>query len=846
MNIVNTLTLRHLKENKSRTVVTTLGICVSVAMITAVFVAAASLLNLLGDLTLFADGRYEAKINSVSYEQYEKLKSDVRISNVGTSAEGVSFLLDERQSDRNGTGDILKGNAMFFDQCVTCKYDGVLPQKENEIAVEKQLIEKNKLDWKVGDTVEIPTGIRTLKENGGECIVAGMYCSGEEFKTQETKEYKITAILNSNNPTCYSGILCFMSEAEKKAAPFTATIELSKLNYQSLDVTKEILSDYGFEDYYINSDYLETFLAADEDGFLMSAVIPAASIVLVLIIIASVALIYNAFAMSLSERVRYLGMLASVGATKKQKRKSIYYEGFILGAIGIPVGILAGIVGIGITLRVVGNKIISTGMIMGISDSDIRMKTVVSLPVILLIVLFSIITIFISSFIPAKKASKITPIDAIRQNSEIKVKAKNLKAPKIVRKIFGYEGELAYKNIKRNGKKSRVIIASIALSVILFFSCNYFCQIFMQANSYQQEIPYQVEVSADYAQKDLLKREISQLKDVKDVYPTNYSLYIYGTGDKNLDHSLAAENNCTTAYKKLFTEPTYFYINYIEDDVFNEICKKNSIDFNKCYEKGVLKGLLLNNISHKQNSAKVFSENMLGQKIDYNYDDYHYSVELTDFIDYDKNNFVFSLNPKNNVSVYVPESMYDKDFKESGLYNFGVVTDKHESVTEEIEKLIDQYSLGNTMVMDIEENFRTIETLIFVMEVFIYGFIALISMITVANIINTISTGIMLRRKEFAMLKSVGTTPKGFNKIVMLESAFYAMKALVFAIPLSLLFEFLINKMIGEAQIPFVINIPLYLAVIAVVFVIIGFTMLYSVRKLKDDSIVETLKKEIN
>lgn len=156
----------------------------------------------------------------------------------------------------------------------------------------------------------------------------------------------------------------------------------------------------------------------------MQTFLPLVAIILVIIIIASVVLIYNSFGMSLSERVRYLGMLASVGATKQQKKMSVYYEGFILGIIGIPVGIGAGILGIGITLKAVGGKIIETGMLNGVDSTNMDMNVVVPLWAIAGIILFSVLTIFISSVVPSRKASAVTPIDAIRQCKEITVKAK--------------------------------------------------------------------------------------------------------------------------------------------------------------------------------------------------------------------------------------------------------------------------------------------------------------------------------------------------------------------------------------------------------------------------------------
>ena len=137
-------------------------------------------------------------------------------------------------------------------------------------------------------------------------------------------------------------------------------------------------------------------------------------------------------------------------------------------------------------------------------------------------------------------------------------------------------------------------------------------------------------------------------------------------------------------------------------------------------------------------------------------------------------------------------------------------------------------------------------TVIFVMKVFIYGFIVLISLITIANIINTISTGIALRRKEFAMLRSVGMTPGGFRKMVRLESLLYGIRSLVVALPLSVVINLLMNRSLGSESIPYEFDWMMYLAAVVVVFILISVTMLFSVSKLKKDSVVETLKEEIN
>lgn len=650
-----------------------------------------------------------------------------------------------------------------------------------------------------------------------------------------------------------------MSKSESKDDEnISAIFTLANQDSSAYKTIEKIQKDYHISSFQTNDDVLASYLAGRQGGFL-NTLLPIVLVVLILIVIASVMLIYNAFGMSLSERVRYLGMLASVGATKAQKRKSVYFEGAILGAIGIPVGIAAGILGIGVTLKLIGHKIISTGMIMGISDSNMKMKVVVPLWAIIGIIVVSVFTIFISSFIPARKASKITPIDAIRQRQEIKVKPKKLKSPKYIRKIFGYEGELAYKNLKRNGRKSRLITVSIALSIVLFISCNYFCNMFVQASGYEKTIPYQISTTITYGHKKELYDALDKMQGVNKYYidTADMSISLGKASDSIKNNDIKNLSNYNSAYSKLFDgrEGVSAAIHYVDDREFNKLCENNGIDYNTFYGDS-LKCVLLNNLTHKQDSTKVFNNSIIGKHIlqnpSYARDDKNpLDIEVGGLVKFDKNSLPCTLVAPSVVGVIMPYSQYvnvvNKGVKANDIpLGVCIETDEHKEVAENLTNLLTENDLGGMSVFDNVDSLQTMNTVIFIIQVFVYGFISLISLITVANIINTISTNIALRRKEFAMLKSVGTTPKGFRKMVSLESVFYALKAVIFGVPISVLICVVLNKMLDSKAIPYQFDYKLYLAVILVVFAIIALTMVYSVRKLKDDNIIETLKEDIS
>lgn len=857
MNIVKRLTLRHMGVNKGRTVVTVCGIAVSVAMITAVFVSIASFLNLYVKLDLFTSGKNNAECASVTQEQLSSLKNDERIETLGieyrlsNTADGNDVYYLKSDSDDSDSEWVRFVDSGFMDMFITSGYEGELPKNDGEIAVEQSYIKQNHPDWCIGKivTLDIEKDISAHDEDNSE----------NEYVKAATVSGKITAILHNNPPTMPATILMHRS-APEKGEVMNVTFTLKNPDFRAYDTIDSIAEDNGVE-CEANVKSLRA-IAYNPDDDIVNSMIVMTLILISIIIVASFMLIYNSFSMSLSERVKYLGMLASVGATKKQKRLSVYFEGLILGFIGIPLGIGAGIAGISITLSLVSKKIFDSGMMSYDLPEFQSIDVVVPLWSIIAIIIFSVITIYISLLIPSVKASRITPIDAIRKSSELKVKPRKLKTPRLVRKIFGFEGELAHKNIKRQGKRTRLITFSIALSVVLFLTVNFYCQSMLSFSSLQYNDSYQLAVSG--TDKAKIEEILNGIKNIEYHNFTSKYVVILNDWDKDgtsQDGSINIDSeSINPEFQNTLKKRLEIALVSLKDSDFNEMCKSNGIDYNKYYGKDNC-GVLLNDISVGQNkTTKPFNEKMIGKVVEssawvekettkYEYEQIPFELKITDFANYDSDKYYCRYVNPSQVAIFVPESVYFSRYdlsKDDTSYEYIIETKSHKDVYEAINSEIDSQQLSDMYCIDIAGQMQAVETTVFVLEVFVYGFIVLITLITVANIINTISTGIALRKREFAMLKSVGITPRGFRKSICLETLLIGIKALIFSVPISVLLSFLMYKAMSEDILMFEINWLLYLEVVLAVFLIIGVTMAYSVFKLRNDSIVGTLKNDLD
>lgn len=579
-------------------------------------------------------------------------------------------------------------------------------------------------------------------------------------------------------------------------------------------------------------------------------------ILISVIMIGSILVIYNSFAISVSERKKQFGMLSSIGATKKQIKKSVIYEGAILGSIGIPLGIISGILGIGITLNIVNNLL--KPMFLE-SMTNISLHLIVSWQAIVIATVLIAITIYLSVVIPAKRASKISPIEAIRGNNEIKMKAKKLKTPKIFRKLFGIEGEMALKNLKRSRKKYRTTVISLMISIILFISVSGFVgYMYGGFDSMYRSVDYDYLMRVYGEDKDNqikeLKKEIENSKNIDKLSIIDNLYGINKLEKQKLSSNMKNAINEKKGVKELFFEEDNNYQITVRAITLND---KQMQDYLKKVGVSSLKSgevILINYVD------MIINAHIEGELTTYKSQD-DFAIELSNYEE-DKKDIqpikkayklakVTDKMPFGVENVGGPELiivMSKEEFQSLQQYNSTtmVFTAKNKTDLEnELKQIENKYTNLSMSVQDIKEQVQQQRNLKLIINIFLYGFIALISAIGIANIFNTISTNIILRKREFAMLKSIGMTEKGFKKMLDLECFFYGTKALLFGLPIGILICYFINRGFGNL-VEFAFNLPWSSIIISIVsvYLVVFITMLYSSSKIKKENIIDVLRDE--
>ena len=884
MNVLNKLTKKNLLLNKKRTVVTIIGIMLSTALVCAVAGLVTSAQQTFVNLIKNSDGDYHISFLNVPQEQQKYITQNNAVDSYYTTKELGYSKFESIQNEDKPYIYVVAMNENAFEKGAYKLAEGRMAQNENEIVIPQHLIDNGRVKINVGDKITLNVGTRELMD-GSKLNQKNPYLasSSKEYIYQETgkagdsedyeeqivdgqkKEYTVVGIMKrpgvehyaapGYTAVTYSNDGKNVGNAEKTVlantksattiANFYVTLKNPKEYENVMNQIKNTIETENESEIEVeaNVDLLrfEGVLSESTLGVLYRI----AGVIIVIIVVSSVFVIRNSFSISVSEKTKQYGMLASVGATKKQIKRSVLLEGLYIGIVAIPLGILLGIVAIIILLWIVN-------LLMG--DMMEGTEFVYNVPgmAILISVVISGITIFLSCLIPAIKASKIPPIEAIRGTDDIKIKTRKIKTSKLTKKLFGIGGVIASKNLKRNRKKYRTTVVSLVVSISIFIALSSFLTYGqMITGSYYTDLKCNIAVNGG---NEALYEKIATWSGINSYsysYQTSAEIDVnkYGT-----DFAKEELENKKQIYEEDFQEDVGKYeyntlgltIVMVNNDYFKSYVKSLGMNEKDYSNIAILGDDMMHYLGQGKSKVEHYFNVKAGDSMEVTMDDEQKQIKISKITTERPMGYESCYTEGGYLFVSEDYPVVTKDKSELSSGSLCIDAQKPSEIENKLTDLKKEgEEFEDIMITNLAEYADQQKRIIILVSIFLYGFIAVITLIGVTNIFNTITTNMILRSKEFANLKSIGMTTKEFNKMIKLESIMYGAKSLLIGIPIGLFGSYEVFKSFTNS-IDFGFIVPWQAIIISVIFVfiIVGLTMKYSLNKINKQNIIETIRQD--
>ena len=875
MQILNRLTIRNLKLNKKRTIVTIIGIILATALLTAVATMAVSLKESITLRAKKVDGDFHLLLYDMTDKEKESIINNRQVESYYEMHEVGYAVLDGCVNDSKPYVYIEALDSDTFEKAEINVTSGRLPEDDSEIVISSHIKTNGGVKYNIGDEITFDVGDRTY--NGKKLYQNDDYREDELLDVKKTKTYKVVGICDrlpyGEEPRTAPGysVITFANKSDtslnksdiyirfhKKVLKDRYNIIADILGVDRILFNKQYSGSPTDEEagilknqldkahsYYINNSIIKYEVFYDSS---VAFVYNMAAVVMVIIIITSAVCISNSFAISINQKTKQYGMLASIGATPRQIRKNVFFEAAFMGVIGVAAGIVGGL-SASYILVILSNKMLIDTLEMSIVYAP-------SLLGVLLSIVLAIVTIVLSALVPAIRASRMSPIMAINHSEDIKIKSKSLRTPELVSKVWGEGGVIAYKNMKRNKRKYRVITISIALSVMTFIALYGFMSLLTDsANRYANgNIDLRVYMSSYKSMSvDEADKKVSDIVN-RINNETNITDFTFARGFNGIlkdKPKYSADYYEMYNYERGLAEPDNYYINIISlgNEEYEKYIKKLGLSKETAQSGGILVDNTYQYINNGNNVKyfNVYDGYKAGDILTYQADNNRQSDDTT-FYDIkivalsNERPFGYDNAYTSYGYLIVSDDYMNKiDTKniDSTLLNINCDDpDKAQDI------LVNEFDIGKNNIVNAAQERRNDEKLILTMKIFLYGFIAIVSLIGITNIFNTVTTGMELRSKEFAMLQSIGMTKREFDKMIRMESVFYGSKALIIGVVSGTVLSYIIYMAAGESQLRYTLPLPaIVIAVVVVIILLLGI-MKYSIVQIRKQNIIETIRNE--
>lgn len=845
MNIFNKVALQGLKKNRTRALVTIIGVILSAAMITAVATFGTSLLNFLINGSIAKTGNWHVAFMDADQAFIKERKADEEVAHV-CSFENIGYApIEGIKSEEKPYLFVAGFEEDTYENLPIHMIAGRKPENSSEILIPNHISIKGDVKYSIGDTLTLKLGKREL---GSEQLSQhDAYQSWEKLVPSKIKTYTVVGIyersgFEEHQAPGYTAIT--KADSTESAASHSVYVTL-KSPRDVRDYMKK-MTEAG--SVVMNEDVLR-FMGVSDNKLFNTVLYSIGGLLVAIIMIGSVFLIYNAFNISLNERMHQLGILMSVGATGKQIRNSVLFEGTCIGIIGIPLGILIGIGSIVLLLPAVSDNF---GSIVGGTETSLTLS--VSVLPLLVAAILSQITIWISAYIPAKKAANKPVMECIRQTGEIKTEAKELKTSRLADKLYGLEGILARKNFKRNKRRYRSVVLSLVLSMVLFVSGNAFGSALksMSRELTGQQSDADVQFSSGDMDEQSFRNLYEQMKTADGITQSSYQengRCVAKTNDLPEDFvkSYRVSTKDTGTESEISVK---LNIQFIEDDIFEKFLKSKNLNPEE-YKGENAKYLMVafsdeHEIFFEHESADFTLMSSSGEpaKTIQCVFENNYAQDLV-MVGEDRVKYTFILEaPLSQRAQFEGVDLTDVEY--GGLF---LSESSSRSVEAMTSMILEKGVTADYTLFNLSAAFDLFRSIDFVITVFTVVFVGMITLIAVANVFNTISTNIQLRRRELAMLRSVGMSDRAFGRMMNFECLFYGFQTLLFGIPIASVLSWGIYAVIGrmEQMEHFTFAFPWASMLFSVlgVFLIVSVTMLYATSKIRRENIIDALRDDM-
>lgn len=839
MNIIQKLSLRTLRKNKSSTVVTIIGIIMSVALMTGLFLFANGLLDFMQQ-----SAREEWGDSHILFQQAPKgvvalVEQDEQLTDIRHLAH-----LGAQKVDNLGYNyfSVFGMDPKDADTFPVKLQSGRMPQKAGEALINSSYNQYVNVPLRVGDKVDITT--YNLIEDGKYKRFM-LDDSGMEYQP-DGNNYQVTIVgIMDNNPLGFYGgrpaYYLYMPQSEIARHDYQLLgAKLKQVENENILAVVDRYNPLQETRVMANSNVLELYPNVQSTlrtmiyGFVMALMFVVGA--------AGVGLIYNSFLISISRRSRELSLLSSVGMTRRQKWQMVMHEGLILYLVALPLGILSGMVAMRILFSVL-NPLLQNAMRTGAV-----MRLIWDVKTLLLIAGVSLLTIIIAALLPVLKSSMQSPLSGIRKNHEIREVGKPITTPQWITKAFGFSGDFAWKNVKRNKSRFRVNLTPLVLSLVLYLTM---ASIFSYAT-----VGSSMAISA--MQEDL-RVSMGTLPQDQAAFEGLAALDKVGTS------SIVYRSYGSTSLDNITLEQDY--LDALKQMQYDFTSKTISIDllaFGKNSEAELLKSLGLPEDTLKNNGA------ILIRDVQYRNPDIlrlNAVKDAKDTLPISMEIPEGALRTDLHVKKVVDEplTMYDtwtpqlriivsfdtlkaydngSGFTSSGAFLIARERGDAGMITQ-VREYFESHPQGQMSIEDRAQANQGDRDMLLISGILFFGFITIIALISIANIYNSLSASLRSRRQEFAMLQSVGMERSTFREIVTLEGLYTAFGVLLIGLPLGVLTSFAMHKLVSHGM-GFAFRIPvLHFAAAAAVVIVLILAIIYTgSRYYGRENIIEQIKRE--